>query len=35
MISKQHFKKGTKSCYCDDYEQIENYELAIMDTEHI
>ena len=35
MISKQHFVKGTKNCYCDDYEQIENYELAIEDTEHI
>lgn len=35
MISKQHFVKGTKTCYCDDYEQIENYELAVEDTEHI
>lgn len=35
MISKQHFVKGTKTCYCDDYEQIENYELAVEDTEYI
>ena len=32
MISKVHFLKGTKYCFCDNFECIENYDLAIEDT---
>lgn len=32
MISKVHFIKGTKYCYCDNFEYIENYDLAITDN---
>lgn len=35
MISKAHFIKGTKYCFCDNFEYIENYDLAIADTKTI
>ena len=35
MISKSHFVKGTKYCFCDNFEYIENYDLAIADTKTI
>lgn len=35
MIGKSHFIKGAKNCFCDNFEYIENYDLAIADTKTI